>query len=166
MSENRKSITAEEVLAELRKGGSISAVDEIRREVRLDTGDARIQAYATVRDGEVQIRAYWPECPERDVTATVAFWRFEYAFLDDEPDARWYATARVAETVRDVAVGLAGALTATEGRLSPGWTSTPCTTCSGSGLGIPDLSSQGAPIPVECAACGGSGAITRREVVA
>lgn len=164
MSKSNRSITAEEVQAELRKGGSISAVDEIRREVRLDTGDDRIQAYAAVRDGEVRVRAWWPECPERDVTAVVAYWRFELAFLRaDEPDSRGYTVARIAETARDVAVGLAGALTATDGRLSPGYTSTPCAECSGSGRQTVTLAT-GAPLPVECEHCDGAGRITRREV--
>ncbi|WP_071288512.1 hypothetical protein [Mycolicibacterium llatzerense] len=157
-----KKITADEVLAELRRGGSMSAVDELRCAVRLVTGDDRIQAYADVGEREVRVRAWWPGAVERYVAATVQYSGFEMAFLDDETDARRYTIARIAETVRDVAVGLASALTATEGRLSPGWTSTPCDACSGSGLGRPELSPTGAPIPVECAACGGSGQITRR----
>ncbi|MBN7327736.1 Uncharacterised protein [Mycobacteroides abscessus subsp. abscessus] len=130
-----ETITADEVLAELRKGRSISAVDEIRREVQLPTPDPCIQAYAAVRDREVEVTAYWPECAERHVTAQVSYWRFEQAFLRTaEPDARWYTIARIAETVRDVANGLATALTATEGRTPLGYVSDPCDACSGGGV--------------------------------
>lgn len=160
-----ETITADEVLAELRKGRPMGAVDEIRREVQLPTPDPCIQAYAAVREREVQVRAWWPGVVEREVTAQVAFWRFEQAFLRTaEPDARWYTVARVTETVRDVAAGLAGALTATEGRTPLGYVSTPCDACSGSGLGRPVLTPQGAPIPVECPDCDGAGCITRRAV--
>ncbi|SKM37198.1 Uncharacterised protein [Mycobacteroides abscessus subsp. abscessus] len=153
---SNQSITAGEVLAELRKSG---AVDEIRREVQLSTPDSRTVATAAVRDRNVEITVRWPECIERDVTATVAFWRFELAFLDDAPDARWYTAARIAETAGDVAVGLATALTATEGRTPLGYTSTPCKNCGGSGRQTVTLAT-GAPLPVECEHCDGAGELT------
>src|SRR6185436_7487597 len=96
--------------------------------------DSRIVATASVRDHDVEIIATWPGVCERHVTAQVRYIDFEVAFLTgDEPDARRYAIARVAETVRDVAVGLASALTATEGRTPLGYTSTRCQHCEGSG---------------------------------
>lgn len=146
-----ETITAAEVWAELLTDRH-SGADQIRREVQLPTGDDRIVATAAVRDRDVEIAAYWPGVWERRVTAQVRFIDFE---VGDEPDGRWYATARIAETVRDVAVGLAGALTATEGRTPLGYTSTPCQHCGGSGRQTVTLAT-GAPVPVECEHCDGA----------
>lgn len=147
-----ETITADEVWRELLTDRH-SGTNEIRREMQLPTPDSRIVAVAAVRDREVEITVRWPGVWERRVTAQVAYWRFE---VGDEPDARWYTVARIAETVRDVAVGLTTALTATEGRLPVGYTSTPCQHCGGSGRQTVTLAT-GATVPEECWHCDGAG---------
>lgn len=159
-----ETITADEVWQQLLSDRH-SGADQIRREVQLSTPDSRTVATAAVRDRAVTITVRWPECIERHVTAEVQYLWFEIAFLDDAPDARWYTAARIAETARDVAVGLAGALTATEGRTPLGYISTPCQSCGGSGRQTVTLAT-GAPLPVECERCDGAGELTTRDGVA
>lgn len=151
-----ETITPAEVWAELLTARH-SGADQLRREVQLPTGDDRIVATAAVRDRDVEITVRWPGVWERRVTAQVRYSDFEIAFLDSAPDSRWYTTARIAETARDVAVGLARALTATEGRLPVGWSSAPCQHCGGSGRQTVTLSDTGAAVPQECWNCDGAG---------
>lgn len=156
-----KTITADEVWHQLLTDRH-SGADQIRREVQLPTPDSRIVATAAVRGRDVEITVYWPDVWERRVTAQVRYSDFETGLLDSEPDSRWYATARVAETVRDVAVGLATALAATEGRTPLGYTSTPCRHCGGSGRTV-TVSGTGVAVPAECWHCDGAGERITRD---